>query len=949
MEQLIYTKFSNERAARYSLQTEIWQEEDGQRRVVKRACTPEAQAHVENMERVYVETQDAFSRTCFRLNRCRKIGAGSVCFEYITGASLEERLDQILLSDEGAWEREGIPLVESYQKELKKLYPAEDFQETAAFRDIFGDLDLPEKLPAARNVDIDLIFQNILEQDGIWHVIDYEWTFPFPIPIKYVLYRALFFYSHQNDFRKSRLFNEDTFARFGISPRERECFDQMEAHFQAAIGKGYVPLRGVMRVSGREEVWLPEGAKDLESGLVWWKKAGVKEEGRSAGMAEEVNEESKQEGLASGGESGKKPSLFSKIRDKILAYQNRRAMEKKTLFSHIEKVTGEPEQLRVRGWAFTRREAEISFRVVDSCGTEIPFEKREYNRPDVALAITGKEEKVYAGFQLLFLRDDGAEPFSLVISDGKEQETFLLEEENVGSAGEDARSEDWSIGPGYEAWWAKQKATAEELEEQRAFAEADILSGEGECPCFSILVPIYKTPIPYLREMVDSVLAQTWPKWELCLADGSGEDLTAYQVLEEYAQNDARIRVKRLEKNGGISENTNEALAMATGDWIALLDHDDFLAPDALYEMAKKVRENPETDAVYTDEDKVSMDGKQHYDPYFKPDFAPELLLSSNYICHFFAVRKSVVEQAGPFRKEFDGSQDYDFILRCTEKAREVAHIGQILYHWRMHPGSTAADPASKKYCYEAGLGAIREALQRRGIQAEAEELGIRPGYYRVRPAIREDVSIHRMKGTLLSEAEEATEEFLLFEDPLVTPADEATIRLLVADASLPGIAAAGGRILSKDGVILETGRILGLRDFSGSPYRGYQADQFGYFGRAVLRQNVSVLSLRCLVVRRDAFLAVGGFEERLSGDNMAADLCLKLREQGYRLLLDPDAVFYASKDAFLSEDLSLNAEKKAQESQYLGLIWGEQLAKGDPYYSQNLSLAGVGYRLRRL
>ena len=167
--------------------------------------------------------------------------------------------------------------MESYRDELNRLYEkTEEFQMTADFRDIFGEPDLPAGLPAAKNADIDLIFQNILEQDGLWHVIDYEWTFPFPIPIKYILYRAIFFYAHQNEFRKSRLFNEDTFVRFGISPRERECFDQMEASFQAAIGRGYVPLRDVMRTSGLEEIWLPGEAKDLKGGLSWWKKDGKK-------------------------------------------------------------------------------------------------------------------------------------------------------------------------------------------------------------------------------------------------------------------------------------------------------------------------------------------------------------------------------------------------------------------------------------------------------------------------------------------------------------------------------------------------------------------------------------------------------------------------------------------------------------------------------------------------
>lgn len=274
------------------------------------------------------------------------------------------------------------------------------------------------------------------------------------------------------------------------------------------------------------------------------------------------------------------------------------------------------------------------------------------------------------------------------------------------------KAEDYKNRPyPYTKWYPEHMALESELEQQRktTFAYA---------PLISIVIPLYNTLVPYLKELLDSVQAQTYPNFQLCLADGSDNSRTGDYIRENYGT-DKRIQYKLLENNAGISENTNEAIKMATGEFIMFSDHDDTLAPNALFEIVKEMNEHPGTDVVYTDEDKVTMDGKRYFDPHFKPDFNLDMLRCNNYICHIFVVKREILEQVGMLRKEFDGAQDFDFILRCCEKAENIRHVAKILYHWRNHPASTAGNPESKMYAYEAGRNAVQAHYDRIGMKAE--------------------------------------------------------------------------------------------------------------------------------------------------------------------------------------------------------------------------------------
>ena len=297
----------------------------------------------------------------------------------------------------------------------------------------------------------------------------------------------------------------------------------------------------------------------------------------------------------------------------------------------------------------------------------------------------------------------------------------------------------------YDKWYKKHAMTAEQENAQRK----DVKSWR-DMPLVSICVPLYNTPEAYLCEMIDSVVNQTYPNWQLCLADGSPDE-KLYEVIKRRYGEEKRISYRHLEENLGIAENTNKAFEMAEGEWISLLDHDDILPPEALYEtlvaanvaegkasLVKRKKTDGIIEAVYSDEDKISEDLTEHFDPHFKPDFNIDLLRTNNYITHLFTVRREIVEKVGGFISKYNGAQDFDFIFRCTDAAKGVAHVPRILYHWRTSAGSTAENPASKMYAYEAGKLAIEDHLKAKGLEGEVS-MTRNLGFYRVKYKVKNE------------------------------------------------------------------------------------------------------------------------------------------------------------------------------------------------------------------
>lgn len=272
----------------------------------------------------------------------------------------------------------------------------------------------------------------------------------------------------------------------------------------------------------------------------------------------------------------------------------------------------------------------------------------------------------------------------------------------------------------YMIWLENNKLTEEMLEEQRK-------TKFKHEPTISVVVPMYNTEKVFFKELIESLKNQTYSKWELCLADGSE---VPNELLKDYIDDD-RIKYSFLNSNLGISENTNKAIEMATGDFIGFLDHDDLLSQDALYEVIKAINEEKNVDFIYTDEDKID-ENKERFEPYFKPDFSPETLECNNYITHFVVVKKALLKEVGMLNSKFNGAQDFDFVLRATEKAENIVHIPKVLYHWRVHRGSTANVADAKPYAFEAGIKVVEEHLKRMNKAGDVQNGQDIPGIYRI-------------------------------------------------------------------------------------------------------------------------------------------------------------------------------------------------------------------------
>lgn len=567
----------------------------------------------------------------------------------------------------------------------------------------------------------------------------------------------------------------------------------------------------------------------------------------------------------------------------------------------------------------------------------------------------------------------------------------------------------------YGPWFEKHCPTESELTAQRK-------KKWEYAPLISVVVPAYRTPELFLRQMIESMETQTYANWELCIADASPEDGEMGRVLQEFVKKDGRVRVKRLEENLGIAENTNAAFAMAKGTFIGLLDHDDLLAPQALYRMVEAMnakefldRKNGETetrvDVLYSDEDKVTTDLKEHFQPHFKPDFNLDLLRSNNYITHFFVARTALVKKVGGFRREYDGAQDYDFIFRCVEEAREIAHIPEVLYHWRTHKASTADNPASKMYAFEAGKRAIEGNLERmgqKGIVSHTKDLGFYQVEYPVSGSPLVSVLIpnkdqkETLKKCLDSVFEKTTYpnyeiviiennstepetfayyqelekdprvrvvtwkegfnysainnfgvrqakgELLLFLNNDVEVINPRWMEEMVGNCQRKEVGIVGAKLYYPDDTIQHAGTIIGIGGIAGHAFLNMPRSRTGYLHKASLQMDLSAVTAACMMMKRSVFEQIGGFEEKLTVAFNDVDLCLRTIQAGYLVVYHPRVELYHYESKSRgTEDNEEKIRRFQSEIEFMRTRWIRILKDGDPYYNKNLTLSKWNYSLR--
>lgn len=529
---------------------------------------------------------------------------------------------------------------------------------------------------------------------------------------------------------------------------------------------------------------------------------------------------------------------------------------------------------------------------------------------------------------------------------------------------------------------------------------------------FSILVPLYNTPESFLRAMIRSVQKQTYGNWELCLADGS-DDQHSYvgKVCTALAAQDPRICYKKLEKNLGISGNTNACIDMATGDYIGLFDHDDLLHPSALYYVMDAVCEQ-NADFIFTDE------AVFHHTPFvshafhFKSDYAPDTLRSYNYICHFSVFSNDLLQKVGKFNSEYDGSQDFDMVLRLTEQAKSIVHIPKLLYYWRSHKNSVAGSLDAKPYCIEAAKGALAAHLKRVGLSGVVEDSAALSTYhikYEIAGNPKISVVIPNMDhADTLRECLESIFKYTTYDNYEIiivenNSKDDETfayyetlkqnprIKLVTWDgifnysainnygvrtaaagdyilllnnditvitpdwlqemlmfAQRPDVGAVGAMLYYPDDTIQHAGVILGIGGVAGHSHKGNARNSNGYLFRTSVAQDLSAVTAACVMVRRNVWEEISGLDESFEVALNDVDMCMRIRKAGYLIVWTPYAELYHYESKSRGyEDTPEKKERLQKESRRFLSRWGKEIEAGDPYYNPNLTLKKENFSLR--
>ena len=552
--------------------------------------------------------------------------------------------------------------------------------------------------------------------------------------------------------------------------------------------------------------------------------------------------------------------------------------------------------------------------------------------------------------------------------------------------------------------WLRIYSSVDAAMRQRFAAQIDTFESR---PLISIIMPSYNVDLNVMRAAIESVRRQIYPHWELCISDDASTLAGMREMIESEAAEDARIRVTFRTTNGHISSNSNTALDLARGDYVALLDADDLIPEDALFWIAREIALHSDVDLIFTDEDKIDEAGR--FDPFFKPAWNPALMLSQNAFCHFGVFRRSLVEEVGRFREGYEGAQDHDLVLRCADATSpdRIRHIPRVLYHWRVSSRSTASGLASKPYAATAGLSAIANTLRRRNLKGRAE--AIPGGFYQVSygvpeppplvsiivpTTLRGDVTLRCLQSVLTKSRYRNFELLLVasehdlagqrakFAELLADPrartisypsaafnfslvcnlgaaasrgsllcflnddvevASEDWLEQLVARVSLDGVGAAGPVLYYPTDYIQHAGVLLGVGGVADHAFRNVERGQVGYFARAALEQDYTCLTAACLLVRRDLFDALGGFDVTLPIAFNDIDFCIRMRRSGARVVWTPSAQMYHH------ESLSIGApnspdrvEQFERDFAVLRSRWSAVL-DNDPGYNPNLSLDPAG------
>lgn len=922
MKKILYTKYNSHRKPEFQTKTVIY-EDEGKRYILKSPLNKSAENHIEHMEQSYQKLKEQYESigTDITLKpvACKKTENG-VEFPFVEGQSLMENLDLSGLKQE--------ELTQKVKDACKLILPDEgqhSFQVSDDFKLMFPGCyekyqDMLDKEMSYDISNIDSIFDNFILQDTDWYCIDYEWVFHFDVPVRYLKYRTLLYMYEEKRLLIETVISQDEFLKqMGYSQEDLAMFHDMEECFQQYV---HGTNREYIYHAQYEKEILPVNLEEIHA-----------RDERIADLNKVIADlhdaiELKDNHIH---------NQDNKISDleKVIEEQKNHILEIQRQLSKLQKAVRNPAYY---SYLVGKKFYNKVYNVV------MPEDARENKKAD-------KRWNKYD-----YLRKQKEDPY-----------------------------EDWIKG-------IEEKYTTGEVFEYN--------------PKISILVPVYNVLDRHLIPCIESVINQTYTNWELCLADDCSSWESVGKTLRKYEDGE-KIKVCYRKENGHISRSTNSALEMATGEYIALLDCDDVLAPNALYEMVKELNKNPELDFIYSDEDKLDDEGTMRHTPHFKPDWSPDTLLSHMYPCHFSIYRKSIAEEIGGLRVGYEGSQDYDFALRFTEKTNRVGHIAKILYHWRERIGSTAVDMESKPYVMEATRKAKEDALRRRGIMGEVEQLDVF-NCFRINYAVTGNpkVSIlipskdnfdilkrcvesiyekttyqnfeivlvdngsteeNRAKYQELADkyqfryiyqkmefnfskmcnlaAQHATGTYFMFLNDDTEVKAGVWLERMLGQAQQSHIGAVGAKLLYPETYDIQHIGIINLHTGPAHCFHGMPGQSIYYFGRNYMEYDYIAVTAACMMVSKEKFEEVGGFEEELAIAYNDVDFCFKLLEHGYYNIVRNDAVLLHYESVSRGDDLVDETKvKRLQEEQKVLYERHPQFYNYDPFYNVNLCQYDVNF-----
>ncbi len=993
MSELLYIKYNSHRKPEYQVSTRIVSK-NGVKRVVKCPSTQKAEMQIDTIKKNYKLLKDYYNS--IKVIPFRKAGNG-VSFDFVEGTSIIEGINFEKDSLDSIYKR----LLHTMDEvlDIKEEYIC-DFEETKEFSEIFPDMHPTGK--AYKICNLDSIFSNFIRtKDGII-CIDYEWVLNFPVPINFIRFRMMQnIYNEHIGYLLDKVDIKDFIGCLELSDDEMDLYFDMERAFQEFVhGENlkYSYLENYKKSWGRLDNFIEEfkekenHVKNLE-GIIQNKDELINNKDEVIKAREEIIQNKDAVIESKENQIKEREISIQNLNDQVSAKDN----HIENLNSIIEKKQEELENLleakaqlqeakdqqardydSLLQYEMLRRDNDIIYRdgLLQIKDAQIAHLTKMTRNPLYWGYCLGRKvcRKAYRIIEPRGLKEKKAE----IEKNGKYKYKYkdLMDLDNTDYA-------DWI-----------ERVEKNYPKEKRLKYQ----------PKISVLVPVYNVLDKHLIPCIESVINQTYDNWELCLADDKSTWDNVRETLEKY-EDHPKIKIVYRKENGHISEATNSALSVASGDFVGLLDCDDILSPNALYEVALKLNENRELDFIYSDEDKVDEEGNNRHMPHFKPDWSPDTLMSNMYTCHFTVYRKSLVEKVGGLRTECNGSQDYDLALRIMDETTpdKISHIAKILYHWREREESTSGNATVKPYVFEAAKKAKLDSLERRGIKGEAvyvDEMYQYNVVYTVQNSPKVSIVIpskdnykvlsrcietlhkyteyknfevilvdngsndenrkkydnlckkHNMKYFYEKMdfnfskmcnigVKNATGEYVLLLNDDIEILEESGnwLGVMLGQAQISYTGAVGAKLLYPEERKIQHVGVINIENGPVHAFTGMSDDIVYYFGRNRLHYNVLAVTAACLMISKEKYWKVGGFDESFAVAYNDVDFCFKLSEAGYFNVVRNDITLIHHESVSRGNDLvDINKTRRLmdEENRLYGIH--SSYAHYDPFYNSNLT-----------